>query len=81
MIIQETPLHIVSANNSVDVAKLLIEKGADVNQGNKICNITFDCIYDAYFYFKFLWSLTADYFKTLLFILLPEMTQLMLQSF
>ena len=41
LIIYETPLHYASQKNAIDVARLLIEKGADINAKGRIYQITF----------------------------------------
>ena len=41
MISQRTLLHIAIIHNAIDIAKLLIEKGTDINAKDNIYQITF----------------------------------------
>ena len=41
LIIYYTPLHYASQENAIDIAKLLIENGADINARTDICQIFF----------------------------------------
>ena len=45
LIIYQTPLHIASQKNAIDVARLLIEKRGDVNAKGEIYQITFHQIF------------------------------------
>ena len=38
-----TPLHYAARNNALDVAKLLIEKGANMNAANNVCTVLNSC--------------------------------------
>ena len=45
LIFYKTPLHWANLRNAIEVARLLIEKGADIDTKNKIDQITFQQIF------------------------------------